>query len=231
MMISEATQTLLRNFSNINQSILLTGKNRISTMSVMRNILATADIEEDFPETFGIYDLPRFLGNLSVYPELNFGQNSVIMADGSKTYKFMAAEPSAIIHPTTMFAMEDSDNNPEDVKASPEFDINVTLPRSTLTTIQKVAAINSLPDYALMTENKEIFFVALDKKSDTTDIAKEPVGSSDVEFKMYFKSENLKLIEGDYRVGVSRNAISTFRHQTRPVQYWITLESDSQYDI
>jgi hypothetical protein len=197
----------------------------------MRNILATADIEEEFPEEFGIYDLPRFLGNLTVYPELNFGENSVIMADGSKTYKFMAAEPSAIIHPKTMFAMEGSDNNPENVKATPEYDINVTLPSSTLSTIQKVASINSLPDYGLITEDGEIFFTALDKKSDSTDIAKEPVGSSNVNFKMYFKAENLKLLEGDYSVSVSRNAISTFRHQTRPIQYWITLESDSQYDI
>lgn len=231
MMISEETQNILRNFSSINPSILLTGNNRIATMSVMRNILATADIEEEFPEEFGIYDLPRFLGNLSVYPELNFGENSVIMADGSKTYKFMAAEPSAIIHPKTMFAMEGSDNNPENVKAAPEYDINITLPSSTLSTIQKVASINSLPDYGLITEDGEIFFTALDKKSDSTDIAKEPVGSSNVNFKMYFKSENLKLIDGDYSVSVSRNAISTFRHNTRPIQYWITLESDSQYDI
>ena len=46
MMISEETQNILRNFSSINPSILLTGNNRIATMSVMRNILATADIEE-----------------------------------------------------------------------------------------------------------------------------------------------------------------------------------------
>ena len=58
MMISEETQNILRNFSSINPSILLTGNNRIATMSVMRNILATADIEEEFPEEFGIYDLP-----------------------------------------------------------------------------------------------------------------------------------------------------------------------------
>ena len=48
-MISEDTQTILRNFSGINPSILLTGNNRIATMSVMRNILATADIEELAP--------------------------------------------------------------------------------------------------------------------------------------------------------------------------------------
>ena len=48
---------------------------------------------------------------------------------------------------------------------------------------------------------------------------------------MYFRAENLKFIEGDYNVGVSRDKISTFRHATKDVQYWVTLEQDSEYDI
>ena len=79
MKISESTQLVLRNFANINQSLLLKPGNRISTMSVMRNILASADVEETFPVEFGIYDLPRFLGNLSIYPELEFNDKYVLM--------------------------------------------------------------------------------------------------------------------------------------------------------
>lgn len=230
MKISEQTQLILRNFANINQSLLLKPGNRISTMSVMRNILASADVTEEFPVEFGIYDLPRFLGNLSIYPELEFNEKFVLMSNGSKTYKFMASDPSIIVHPTTTFKMDDSDNNPADAKDAPDYDIDVTLTNATLQTISKVASINSLPDYGLITEDGVINFVALDKKSDTTDIAKEPVGSSNAEFKMYFRAENLKLLEGDYNVRVSRHKISTFRNQTKDLQYWVTLEQDSEYN-
>jgi len=230
MKISEQTQLVLRNFANINQSILINPGNRLSTMSVMRNILASADIEEEFPVQFGIYDLPRFLGNLSIYPELEFHEKYVLMSNGSKTYKFMAADPSIIVHPTTTFKMDDSKNNPDDAKEIKDYDVNVTLTNATLSTISKVASINSLPDYALMTEDGIINFVALDKKSDTTDIAKEPVGESNANFQMYFRAENMKLIEGDYNVSVSRNKISTFRHHIKAIQYWVTLEQDSKYE-
>lgn len=230
MKISESTQLVLRNFANINQSLLLKPGNRISTMSVMRNILASADVEETFPVEFGIYDLPRFLGNLSIYPELEFNDKYVLMSNGSKTYKFMASDPSIIVYPTTTFAMDDSEHNAPDAKEAPEYDIDVTLTGPALSTIAKVASINSLPDYALMTEDGVINFVALDKKSDTSDLAKEPVGKSDADFKMFFRAENLKLVEGDYNVRVSRHKISTFRHQTKALQYWVTLEQDSEYN-
>lgn len=230
MKISEQTQLVLRNFANINQSILLSPGNRLSTMSVMRNMLASADVDVEFPVQFGIYDLPRFLGNLSIYPDVEFNEKYVLMSNGSKTYKFMAADPSIIVYPTTTFKMDNSDNNPDDAKEITDYDVSVTLTDATISTIAKVASINSLPDYALMTEDGTINFVALDKKSDTTDIAKEPVGESNAEFKLYFRAENMKLIEGDYNVSVSRQKISTFRHQTKDIQYWVTLEQDSVYN-
>ena len=121
-------------------------------------------------------------------------------------------------------------NNPDDAKDAPDYDIDVTLTSATLSTISKVASINSLPDYGLVTEDGVINFVALDKKDDTSDVAKEPVGESNADFKMYFRAENLKLMEGDYNVRVSRHKISTFRHQTKDLQYWVTLEQDSEYN-
>ena len=60
MNLSEKTFNLLKNFSSINQSILFKQGNTLRTMSVMKNILAEADIEEDIPQDFAIYDLVRF---------------------------------------------------------------------------------------------------------------------------------------------------------------------------
>ena len=55
MKISDKTLTLLKNFSNINQSILFKQGKELRTISVMKNILAEATIEEDVPKDFGIY--------------------------------------------------------------------------------------------------------------------------------------------------------------------------------
>ena len=230
MKLSEQTKNILKNYSTINQSIYLKQGSRLSTISVMRNILVASDVKETFPVDFCIYDLGKFLNLLEIYPELEFDEKYVMMSNGEKTYKFMAAEPSIIVYADNTFELDGSKNNPEGSKKSPDWDINVKLPNTTLSTINKVASISGLPDFSLSSNGTgTVYFSALDKKDDTSNVAEEPVGESEDSFNMYFRSENLKLIEGDYDVGISKNKISTFRHQKLPVQYWITLEQDSTY--
>ena len=73
MKLSDSTLTLLKNFSNINQSILFKEGNSLRTISVMKNILAEATIDEDFPKDFGIYDLNQFLNGMSLHPVCRSG--------------------------------------------------------------------------------------------------------------------------------------------------------------
>ena len=60
MNLSTNTIALLKNFSDINQNILIKPGNKIQTISNMRNILAEAEIKEKFDSEFAIYDLPQF---------------------------------------------------------------------------------------------------------------------------------------------------------------------------
>ena len=62
MKLSEQTVNILKNFSDINQNILVKSGNQLQTMSTMKNILGTAEVSETFPRDFGIYDLNEFLG-------------------------------------------------------------------------------------------------------------------------------------------------------------------------
>jgi len=73
MKLSDKTLNILKNFSNINQSILFKQGNKLTTISVMKNILAECTIQEEIPKDFGIYDLNQFLNGLSLYqnPELD----------------------------------------------------------------------------------------------------------------------------------------------------------------
>ena len=64
MKLSDNTLTVLKNFAGINNSILVKEGSRLRTISVAKNILAEADIKEDFPRDFAIYDLNQFLNCL-----------------------------------------------------------------------------------------------------------------------------------------------------------------------
>ena len=66
MRLSNKTLDVLKNFSNINQSILIEEGSVLRTMATMKNILGNATIEESFPTGFGIYDLNEFLGVMTL---------------------------------------------------------------------------------------------------------------------------------------------------------------------
>ena len=72
MKLSENTVNLLKNFSSINQSILFKQGTKLRSISVMKNILVEANIGEEFPKDFGIYDLNQFLNGLSLHTNYDY---------------------------------------------------------------------------------------------------------------------------------------------------------------
>ena len=159
MNLSEKTFNLLKNFSSINQSILFKQGNTLRTMSVMKNILAEADIEEDIPQDFAIYDLVRFLNGISLFeePELDFTNDShLTIRDGkSKRTKYFFADPSVIVAP------------PDKTLTLPTEDVSFVLDTNNLTQLLKAAAIYQLPDFSVVGEAGAVKLVVRDKKNDT----------------------------------------------------------------
>ena len=81
MKLSNETVTVLKNFSTINQNLVIKTGNKLSTMSAMKNIVASADVQEDFPQDFAIYDLNEFLAALSLFEkiDLDFKNDFVVI--------------------------------------------------------------------------------------------------------------------------------------------------------
>ena len=94
--ISNDTLSVLRNFSSINPNVVLKPGQEVKTISEAKNILAIADIVEDFPTEMGIYDLNEFLSvvNLVDNPQLNFGDNHVNIVGGSSNVKYFFSDSS-----------------------------------------------------------------------------------------------------------------------------------------
>ena len=65
--LSKPTIEVLKNFCSINKSIVINPGNKLSTLSINKNILAIADIEEQFESQLSIYDLGVFLSGLSLF--------------------------------------------------------------------------------------------------------------------------------------------------------------------
>ena len=112
MNLSSDTVAVLKNFSDINQNILVKPGNKVQTISTMKNILAEAEISEKFDSEFAIYDLPEFLRAVELFqkPNLNFnGGSNVQIADNNskQSIKYFFADKSVIVAPTKNITMPD----------------------------------------------------------------------------------------------------------------------------
>ena len=74
MNLTSDNSLILKNFSDINQNILVKLCNKLQTISTLKNILARNDITEKFDQEFAIYDLPEFLRAVDLFDksELKF---------------------------------------------------------------------------------------------------------------------------------------------------------------
>ena len=112
MKISENTISILRNFSDINANILFTPGKTLQTMSTMKNIMAKADVEENFESEFGVYDLPEFLRALDSFqqPVLNFNGSANLKIKDEKSSlsaRYAFADKSTLRYPTKTISMPD----------------------------------------------------------------------------------------------------------------------------
>ena len=221
MKLSEKTLTVLKNFAGINNSILVKEGNQLRTISVAKNILAEANIDEEFPRQFGVYDLNQFLNGLSLHqdPDLDFTEESYLnIREGKRRVKYFFADPQVIISP------------PDKQITLPSEDVHFELESSALDKLLKAAAVYQLPDLCVVGEAGVVKIVVRDKKNDTSNEYAVVVGETDKEFSFNFKVENIKIIPGSYDVVVSSKLLSEFTNSNYNLKYYIALEPDSTFE-
>jgi len=219
MKLTTETISVLKNFSTINANLMVKSGSSLSTMSAMKNIVAKADVTEEFLSDFAIYDLNEFLSALSLFgkPDLEFNDDFVIITEEgtSKSLKYWFSDPSVVTTPSKEISM-------------PSTELTFNLSSDTLNEITKAAAVIGVPDMAL-SDGK---LMVTDKKNSTANAYETSLDVGDVaaEYKFWFKVENLKIMPGAYDVEVSSKKISHFTNTKLGVQYWIALEPESSYN-
>jgi len=220
MKLSDSTLTVLKNFAGINNSILVKEGKKLRTISVAKNILAEANIEEEFPRDVAIYDLNQFLNGLGLHadPDLDFSPESYItIKEGKRRVKYFYADPQVIVAP------------PEKEITLPSEDVCFQLDSTALDKLLKAAAVYQLPDLSAIGEAGVVKLVVRDKKNDTSNEYAVVVGETDKEFVFNFRVENIKIIPGAYDVIVSSKLLSKFSNTRYDLQYYIALEPDSTF--
>jgi len=228
MKLSENTLEVLKNFASINQSILFTEGKELNTVSVQKNVLGSATVDETFKssngEDFAIYDLNEFLSTVSLFddPEIEFGEQHATIKDALSVTHYWYADKEIIVYPTSKIEM-------------PSSEVTFKLSAETLDKLQRATGTLAVPDLVIRREEDKVVAEVLDKRNDTSNTFRVEVGpyiggESDTDFKFYFLTERMKMLPGDYDVEISSQKISKLTSGNGKLTYWIALEQDSTYE-
>ena len=217
MKISPKTLNILKNFSNINQSIVVKPGNVLKTLSSGKTVLARAEVPDTFEKHFAIYNLPQFIACISMFnaPELEFDDHSVRIADSNKSFVYHYADASIII------AAPDKDIS------IPTEDARFNLTNADFTNVTKALGILGMSELAIVGDGEKLMLQTVDSKNTGSHVYSINVGETDKVFRAIFKSENLKMIPDDYTVVLSSAGISKF--SGNEATYFVAIEATSTF--
>tara|TARA_R100001015_G_C4589866_1_gene145468 strand:+ start:333 stop:1034 length:702 start_codon:yes stop_codon:yes gene_type:complete len=224
MKMSNTTLEYLKNYSTINSNIIIEPGNTLKTLSPVKNVMSECTISETFEQTIAIWDLNKFLGTVSLFdnPTFEFHENHVVISDEGKSAKtkYHYAEPELIQSVTQTINMPD-----------PVVDFRLT--EGNLNQIMKAASVLQLPDLCVRNESGTLELVALDSKDSSCNTYSVNLGDVDEDapaFDFFFKTENMKMLPGDYDVEITSKLVSKFTSVNNDLSYWIALENNSNYE-
>lgn len=216
MKIDNITINVLKNFSKINNSIIISEGNELKIISPSKSILAITKTSIVFNKRFAIYDLNKFLSILNLFkePDIIFEDTYLTISDNNKSTRFTYADESVITKvPNVKF---------------PVSDITFTLTNDNLKDIEKAASVLQVPDIVFHGDGNDIYIRAENTENPSTDIYSIKIGNTDKVFNVVFKVENFKIIPDDYEVQVSSKGISRFIGNL--AEYYISIQKNSTFE-
>ena len=225
MELSDGTLQCLKNFSGINQNILIKEGNSRKTISEARNVLARANIQENFPKNFGIYDLNEFIGVLSLVdtPRLKFDDEYVTVGDSTGRSKVKY-----------FFSSEDTLTTPQKDITMPEPDVKFVLDNDTLNKLKRAASTLGHNELSITGKDGVLSLSVVESQNYTSNSYSIDIDGefkSDIGFNFILNIGNLKILPGDYDVEISSKLITQFRNKDIDVTYWIALEKTSNFGV
>jgi len=216
MKLSNETLTVLKNFSSINQGIQFKKGKKLSTVSSSKTVLAQAQLKDDFPKEFCIYDLNEFLSVHGLYKdsEIDFTDSDVIFKNGKRSSNYRMTAKEMIVTP------------PEKEITLPSVDCEFTLTAEDYADVIKATSILSSPNIAVQSDGVTINIVSFDAENNAAHTNTIEVGQGNgKKYNIVFKTENIKLISGTYDVKISFKGIGHFKNTKDDIQYWIAFEA------
>jgi gp45 sliding clamp, C terminal len=220
------TISILENFSDINPSLLFRPGTTLATISPVKTIVAKAQLDEEIPQEFAIYDLKGFLKMFSFFDGsriVNIEEKWLTITSDKQYFRNGFAAKDIIIAPPN-----------KDIKlASPE--VSFALSNDTLKRAMKVLATFRGPikaedspfNLGIVGDGSKVELVVNNWKNRSSNIFRLELEPTDKKFQVVFKETNLKLMNDSYKVEIYKKGMGHFKGSV--IEYFIAFEADNSW--
>ena len=227
MRLSPETIELLRNFSAINNSIVISPGNILRTINSERNVFAKATVPETFPRDIPIYELRQFLSIFSLHKDADVDfshEHYILVSQGHTKMKFYYAD---------LFSLTKNLNIPTQDYPFDDVVISVTLESELIERVRKAANLYALTDLSLVGRDGMTELVVHNKEDASSKSYNIEIGNTESEFTLNFVEKNIMILPGAYRLDIARfpggRFASKFSNANQELESVIALEPDSSF--
>lgn len=212
------TLTILKNFSGINKSIRFDASSRIMIFNPNINFLAYADVEDEFPLKFSIYDLNQLLSTLALFdePKIEYEQNQMVIRGNRMSAKYRYSAPQV------------TSDQVSHIPTIPDNEYSFELSKEQLNEVMKAASVLGLKEVQFSKDSIKAFNTddsgkVLDNEYES-EIEDLNIINTDTDLVVKIKVEALKLIPVDYTVFINEKCvIFKSKHPDYKVTYYSAL--------
>lgn len=222
MKFSQDTLKILKNFTAINKSIWFRTNGKLITVAPNQyNIVGTAQIQESFENEFGIFEVSRFLGALSLFDP---DKHDITFTDKNLTIKH--DNQSLVYNFCTKNVIDVGPKGKEinDIQM-PEVQLEFDLSSQVLVKTLQITNLMGFPEIAIKGENGFISVQAYNPKDPNPDNYSYRMGETNKTFNSLFAQDLFsKLMEDSYKVSVAKG-VAQFKGTL--VTYYLTPNTKS----
>lgn len=223
MKLTKETLNILKNFSTLNNGIVLRKGDVISTKTITNVVYGEAKLNQTIDEEIGIYDLNSFLNVVNLVGEdadicLDERRGNLVVSNQRVKINYPAASAGSII-------------SPKGRVGSFEADVEYSVSMDDLKSLMKMSRQLNVNRLEFMPLDGRLFIRGWeeDDKQHPNEMFRLDMGeyTGSADFHFFISIDNMKLIDGDYIIQFNRKKIATLT--TDNVLYMIACGLDSNY--
>lgn len=220
MKLDSRTVAILQNYQSINPMILINAGNELRTISKSGTVLAKAKVENEFPVSFALHDLSRFLSVYSLFKDsdIEFEDNYLTIKSGRSVLKYVYCNPELVIAP------------PKKELQLPTFDIEFELKAEVFNSVMKAMQVLGYNEIAIIGDGEKLSVAAVCLKNKTSDVYSVDIGETDKNFNIIIEAEKLKILPMDYKVKLTTSKKGMAYLKNDLIEYWIAIHTSSKID-